>query len=157
MLHALAAPASDREIWWLHGARNSAEHTFAAEVRGLLGRLANARARSATARRCHRHGWGRLPRIPGGCGDILDALSVPVTADAYVCGPNAFMDDIRAALPRLGVHRAHLHTEVFGAGEAITPGIAAGTGHRRPIRPPAPRCRDRRHVRPERSHGAVAR
>ena len=44
MLHALADGGSRREIWWLHGARNSAEHPFAAEVRDLLARLPHARA-----------------------------------------------------------------------------------------------------------------
>jgi ferredoxin-NADP reductase/MOSC domain-containing protein YiiM len=36
MLHALAAAQSPREIWWIHGARNSSEHPFAVEVRALL-------------------------------------------------------------------------------------------------------------------------
>ena len=44
MLHALAEEHSDREIWWLHGARNSREHSFAAEARALLASLPNARA-----------------------------------------------------------------------------------------------------------------
>ena len=41
MLHALAAEASPREVWWLHGTRNGREHAFAAEARELLGRLAS--------------------------------------------------------------------------------------------------------------------
>src|SRR6201993_3999729 len=36
MLHALAAEQTGREIWWIHGARNSSEHPLAAEVRELL-------------------------------------------------------------------------------------------------------------------------
>jgi MOSC domain-containing protein YiiM len=36
MLHVLAAGGSRREIWWIHGARNSAEHAFVAETRALL-------------------------------------------------------------------------------------------------------------------------
>src|ERR671936_2671256 len=36
MLHALAAERSDREIWWLHGARSRSEHCFAAETSTLL-------------------------------------------------------------------------------------------------------------------------
>ena len=43
MLQALAQPRSDREIWWLHGARNSSEHPFAAEARTLLASLPNIR------------------------------------------------------------------------------------------------------------------
>src|SRR5271167_3526162 len=33
MLHALAAAASPREVWWIYGARNGGEHPFAAETR----------------------------------------------------------------------------------------------------------------------------
>ena len=36
MLHALVAGGSLRDIWWVHGARNGAEHAFAAETRALL-------------------------------------------------------------------------------------------------------------------------
>src|SRR5262249_33984222 len=39
MLQALAEEQSDREIWWLHGARNSRDHSFAAEARGLFASL----------------------------------------------------------------------------------------------------------------------
>ena len=41
MLQALAQERSDRQIWWLHGARNGREHPFAAEVRALLASLPN--------------------------------------------------------------------------------------------------------------------
>ena len=41
MLHALAAEASTREIWWLYGTRNGREHPFAAETRGLIEALAD--------------------------------------------------------------------------------------------------------------------
>jgi ferredoxin-NADP reductase len=44
MLQALARARSDREIWWLYGARNGGEHPFAAEVRALLASLPNADA-----------------------------------------------------------------------------------------------------------------
>jgi ferredoxin-NADP reductase len=40
MLHALAAEASPREVWWIHGARDRREHAFAAETRTLLKALA---------------------------------------------------------------------------------------------------------------------
>jgi MOSC domain-containing protein YiiM/ferredoxin-NADP reductase len=41
MLHALAAGASPREVWWLYGARDRREHPFADETRTLLNALAN--------------------------------------------------------------------------------------------------------------------
>src|SRR6202167_3064740 len=43
MLHALAAEKSQRETWWIYGARNSAEHPFAEESRSLLKRLTRGR------------------------------------------------------------------------------------------------------------------
>src|SRR4029453_8305419 len=43
MLHALAQEHSEREIWWLHGARSRRDHCFAAEARALLGSLPNVR------------------------------------------------------------------------------------------------------------------
>ena len=50
MLHALAAIASPREVWWLYGARNRNEHPFAKESRELLQALAHAvKAMSSTA------------------------------------------------------------------------------------------------------------
>src|SRR5579871_5411959 len=36
MLHALAAQKSEREIWWIYGARNRGDHPFAEESRALL-------------------------------------------------------------------------------------------------------------------------
>src|SRR5262249_48626934 len=44
MLHALAAEASTREIWWLYGARSGREHPFAEETRRLLKVLAHGRS-----------------------------------------------------------------------------------------------------------------
>ncbi len=42
MLEALAAEHSDRDVWWLHGARNRAEHPFAVLVDDLLAGLPHA-------------------------------------------------------------------------------------------------------------------
>jgi len=127
MLHTLAANGSGRQIWWLHGARNSAEQPFAREVLDLLARLPNARIEicySASlltdlAGQGHRH-RGRLD------ADLLGRLALPPDSRAYVCGPQAFMDDIRAGLEHIGLPPDRIRTEIFGAGPAITPGIAAG-------------------------------
>src|SRR5271157_2436118 len=39
MLHSLVAEGSQREIWWIYGARNRLDHPFAAESRSLLKQL----------------------------------------------------------------------------------------------------------------------
>ena len=64
MLHALAAEASPREIWWLYGARNGREHPFAEETRVLLKALPTATATSATARPIPRIGQVVISTLP---------------------------------------------------------------------------------------------
>ncbi len=137
MLHQLAAATSDRDIWWLHGARGPSEHPFAAEVHGLLAALPHAREHvfysAATSAECHRvHATrGRISAA------ALAGLAIPSSASAYVCGPAWFMAGIRDALTALGVGPAAIHTELFGALPSINPGL---TGQNRPPphQPPGP-------------------
>jgi ferredoxin-NADP reductase len=132
MLYALADGGSGREICWLHGARNSAEHPFAAEVRDLLARLPHARAEICYSAPLPTDQAGRdYTRAGRLTAEVLQRLPIATDAQAYICGPQRFMDDIRAALENLGVAPGKIFTEVFGAGAAITPGIAAG-----PVVPP---------------------
>jgi ferredoxin-NADP reductase len=53
MLHSLAAARSDREIWWIHGARNRAQHSFRAESARLLAALPHPRRVIAYSSRAH--------------------------------------------------------------------------------------------------------
>jgi len=126
MLHALAAEASPREIWWLHGAHDGNEHPFAAEARALLKALPHGRSliRYSTPGAADRPGVdfdapGRLDM------HALQELGVPRDSDFYLCGPSAFMSDLTAELAGWGVAADHIHTETFGAGPSKTPGIAA--------------------------------
>ena len=63
----------------------------------------------------------------------LAALEPPSDAEAYVCGPAPFMDEISAGLAALGIDASRIHTEPFGPAPGLTPGIAAT-----PARPPHP-------------------
>jgi len=126
MLHRLATSHSDRDIWWLYGARGPQEHPFAAEAHALLASLPHAREHvfySATD--------GRLSK------DKLFALDVPTDASAYICGPASFMTDMRDALSAAGVDPARIHTELFGALASINPGLT-GQAARSPHQPPGP-------------------
>jgi ferredoxin len=53
----------------------------------------------------------------------LAALELPADASAYVCGPEAFMDDVTLALTDAGLAPDHIHTERFGSRSAINPGV----------------------------------
>ena len=129
MLYQLAAAGSEREVWWLYGARGPAEHPFAAEAHGLLKSLPNAREHifysAATPQERHRAhaASGRITQ------QALAALCIPAAASAYICGPAGFMTAMRDALTALGVDQARIHAELFGALDAINPGL---TGQHRP-------------------------
>jgi ferredoxin len=134
MLQTLAQARSDREIWWLHGARNAREHPFAAEARTLLASLPNARAHVYYSDPDPGDRQGRDFDGPGRLtASQLAGLNPPPDAEAYLCGPGAFMDEISASLAALGCDAARVHTEPFGPAASETPGIAA-----QPTRTPHP-------------------
>jgi ferredoxin-NADP reductase/MOSC domain-containing protein YiiM/ferredoxin len=135
MLHALAAGGSARDIWWLHGARSRAEEPFAAESRSLLDSLASGHRYVCYSRPGPGDVQGRDYQTAGRLSaSVLAALELPRDADAYICGPTAFMAEISAALVDLGIDQTRVRTEIFGAAPSITPGIAAAAA--RPPHPP---------------------
>ena len=115
MLGALARLASPRAVWWVHGARNGAEHPFAEEVRDLLSRLPAARShvRYSRPRRDDLPGldYDEVGRVDL---DALLDLGVPRDADFYLCGPAGFLRELTAALLGWGLAPERLHREVFG-------------------------------------------
>jgi ferredoxin-NADP reductase/MOSC domain-containing protein YiiM len=124
MLHALARERSARPVWWLHGARNRAEHAFGAEVDALLEALPDAHRLIAYSRPA---GGDR----PGSGHDMtgridlatLERAGVPKDADYYLCGPDGFMRAIGAALIASGVPPERVATEAFGAVPAYASGL----------------------------------
>ena len=136
MLQALAKERSEREIWWLFGARNGSEHPFAAESRALLASLPKARAHVYYSHPGPNDLEGRDFDVEGRLtAPLLSALDPPTDAEAYLCGPTAFMDDISAGLAALGFDVSRVLTEPFGPAASQTPGIAAKP--RRAPHPPA--------------------
>jgi ferredoxin-NADP reductase/MOSC domain-containing protein YiiM/ferredoxin len=137
MLYQLAKQKTEREVWWLYGARGPREHPFAAEAHALLDSLPRARehvfySAATPAQRDRLHAAeGHLTR------EALAGLAVPSDGDAYICGPSAFMADMQKALTTIGVSSGAIHTELFGALPSITPGIS-GQGGKPPHQPPGP-------------------
>ncbi|HEX3960685.1 MAG TPA: MOSC and FAD-binding oxidoreductase domain-containing protein [Trebonia sp.] len=138
MLHHLAACRSERDIWWLHGARGPRGHPFAAEAHALLASLPHARehvfysAATLTERQRAHAAAGRLT------GEALARMGIPASATAYICGPASFMAGMRDALADIGLDRAAIRTELFGALSAINPGVT-GQESTPPHQPPGPR------------------
>jgi ferredoxin-NADP reductase/MOSC domain-containing protein YiiM/ferredoxin len=126
MLHALAEEHSDREIWWLHGARSSRDQSFATEARALLASLPNVHAHVFYSRPGPNDLEGRDFDSAGRLtASLLAELGPPRDAEAYLCGPTPFMDDISAGLAAMGIDAPRIHTEPFGPAPGLTPGIAA--------------------------------
>jgi len=125
MLHALAAEKSQREIWWIYGARNSVEHPFAEESRSLLKQLSRGRVYIVYSRPAASDQVGAdfdaLGHIDAA---LLERIGVSRNSDFYLCGPPSFLQNMRDGLRNWDVLAENVHTEIFGSLEAITPGMA---------------------------------
>ncbi|MGC2109859.1 MAG: MOSC and FAD-binding oxidoreductase domain-containing protein [Candidatus Korobacteraceae bacterium] len=124
MLHALAAELSPREVWWIYAARDGSDHPFIQEARSLIQVLPHGRAHI-------RYSQPRPEDRPGVDFDAAGRLSLaalqeigaPGDADFYLCGPPSFLRDLTSGLDSWGVSGNCVHTEIFGPGESITPGV----------------------------------
>jgi ferredoxin-NADP reductase/MOSC domain-containing protein YiiM len=138
MLHQLAAEHSQREVWWIHSARRPDERAMAGESDALLASLAHPHTRlfyTEAAPEDVRGAQIATGRLTAG---RLEDLRLPAQATtAYLCGPTSFMDDMRAALGTIGLAAQNIRTELFGAHDAINPGIVAASA-RPPHPPPGP-------------------
>jgi ferredoxin-NADP reductase len=133
----LAADHSQRDIWWLYGARGPSEHPFAAQAHARLTTLPHAHeyvfysAATPAERQAAHAAAGRLTK------EALSGLDLPSGANAYICGPTSFMADMRDALTAIGVGPAAIHTELFGSLPSVSPGIV-GQASSPPHQPPGP-------------------
>lgn len=138
MLHALASEKSQREIWWIYAARNRVEHPFAEESRSLLKQLSRGRGYIVYSRPAATDQVGTDFDAPGHIdAALLKRIGVSERSDFYLCGPSSFLQNMRDGLQTWGVPAENIHTEIFGALESITPGMAqvAHTPHQ-PQGPP---------------------
>jgi ferredoxin-NADP reductase/MOSC domain-containing protein YiiM len=125
MLHSLAAEKSQREIWWIYGARNRADHPFAEESRSLLKQLSRGRGYIVYSRPAAIDKVGADFDAPGHIDvALLERIGVSRNSDFYLCGPSSFLQSMSDGLRNWGVLGENVHTEIFGSLEAITPGMA---------------------------------
>ena len=125
MLHSLAAERSQREVWWIYGARNRVDHPFAEESRSLLKQLSRGREYIVYSKPAATDQVGVDFDAPGHIDTaLLGRIGVPQGGDFYLCGPPSFLQNMRDGLRDWGVAAENVHTEIFGSLEAITPGMA---------------------------------
>jgi ferredoxin-NADP reductase/MOSC domain-containing protein YiiM/ferredoxin len=128
MLHSLSSAASPRQVWWIYGAHNRAEHPFAKESHDLLQALVNSRSHIVYSKPDSEDKLGVDYDSVGHVDTpLLDRLGVTREADFYLCGPPAFLRDLATGLKTWGADSPRIHTEVFGPEEQVTPGIARST------------------------------
>jgi ferredoxin-NADP reductase/MOSC domain-containing protein YiiM len=136
MLHSLATELSPREVWWIYGARDGGDHPFLQEARALIQVLPRGRAHIRYSRPRPEDQLGADFDAPGHVSaTVLQEMAVPRDADFYLCGPTAFLRDLTAGLSAWGVNNTSVHTEIFGPGESITPGVVNAAAS--PPHPPA--------------------
>jgi len=140
MLHALAAEASERQVWWIHGARNRSDHPFAQESRLLVKQLSHGRSYIVYSRPT---AADQLPVDFDASGHVdvalLEKIGVPRNSGFYLCGPPSFLQAMREGLQKWGVAAQNVHMEIFGAMDAITPGVTQVIHTPHPLQgPPGP-------------------
>jgi ferredoxin-NADP reductase/MOSC domain-containing protein YiiM len=125
MLHTLVAEASQREVWWIYGARDSGDHPFAEESRSLLKQLSRGRGYIVYSRPAAIDRVGADFDAPGHLDiPLLERIGVSKGSEFYLCGPSSFLQNMRDGLRNWGVLAGNVHAEIFGSLEAITPGMA---------------------------------
>jgi ferredoxin-NADP reductase len=137
MLHRLASERNTREVAWIHTTHDADSHAFSAEVADLLSRLPSAHSLvyyTTPAQPLASDSGVRAGRLTA---EVIAGLGLPADANAYVCGPESFMDDVAAALAGVGIDPARIHTERFGSRSPINPGVVAADVPP-PHQPPGP-------------------
>jgi len=126
MLHALVDAGSTQQILWMHAARDREHHAFAAEVRRLMIKLPHGRSYICYSKPAASDKMGEDFDTAGHLSrSAFEEAGMPGEADVYLCGPAAFMADMRAALASFGVALERIHIEIFNGGESMTPGIVS--------------------------------
>lgn len=117
MLAALHANAQDtgRDIWFVHGARNGRDHALKDETAALTSRNATLHRRIFYSQPDATDLLGRDYNLQGRM-TAQDVINLGAGSDAryMLCGPAAFLADIRSGLEAAGIPPDHIHFETFG-------------------------------------------
>jgi ferredoxin-NADP reductase/MOSC domain-containing protein YiiM len=136
MLYALACQRTPPLVWWIHGARNRAEHSFAEESRRLIGLIPASRSFVVYSQP---EASDRLGEDFDAAGHLtvplLDELGITRDAEVYLCGPPTFLQELSAGLVASGFAAERVHSEIFGPLKSITPGVVCAR-QRAPHAPP---------------------
>lgn len=107
----------DRQFYFIHGARNSAEHAFGAHIKELTKAMPCIHVTTVYSQPLETDREGRdyddLGRVDT---KLLKRLLPLDDYDFYFCGPPAFMQEIHRGLKDLNIRDDRIHYEFFGPG-----------------------------------------
>lgn len=102
-------------LWFIHGARDGAEHPFADLVAAMAARHANLVTHTAYSSPRDDDRLGVHYQSNGRVDMALLKRILPFDDfDFYLCGPDAFMGSLRSGLTEMGVSPGRIRTEAFG-------------------------------------------
>jgi len=116
MLKALSIQNPSRTVWFIHGARNGAEQAYASEVRRMTDRCASAHSHFRYSKPRAVDLVGRDHDSEGYIDISLIQDLVPHDSEFFICGPSAFMSELRNELINWSVDPGDIHIESFGSG-----------------------------------------
>jgi ferredoxin-NADP reductase/MOSC domain-containing protein YiiM len=126
MLNAVVECGAERPLWFVHGARNGAEHAMAAHVRRVAAEndYVNCYFRCSVP---DPQEWEGRDYDSEGHVDaaLLDRLLPGEDVDYYLCGPTPFLKSIFTGLLAQGVAEDRIHYEFFGPASALREGDVA--------------------------------
>jgi ferredoxin-NADP reductase len=115
MLNALIESGSKREVWFVHGARNCADHIQKQHLEKIAAKDPNVRLHVCYSRPGSQDVQGRDYQHTGHVGiDLLKQILPSSNYDYFICGPPAMMKGITDGLGAWGVPKASIHYEAFG-------------------------------------------
>lgn len=119
ILNSTVAAGSERRVAWVHGAHSSEVRAFAKHIQDICEENPNVKATIFTSAVSDREVKGVDYHFEGRVDlEKVDGLFLDdATADYYVCGPTAFMNNVRRYLVSKGVDNSRVHSEVFGVGD----------------------------------------
>jgi len=115
MLNSIVDSGSKREVWFIHGARNSSEHAMANLIRKVAGENDNVHVHVAYSQPLGDDVQGREYDGKGYVDiELLKNLLPGKEADFYLCGPTPFMKSLFDGLLEWEVPEYNIHYEFFG-------------------------------------------
>ncbi|MDP6390337.1 MAG: MOSC domain-containing protein [Alphaproteobacteria bacterium] len=129
MLNAIVEAGTGRPTWFVHGARNGAEHAMGAHVRRLVEENEFVQAHVRYSRPDAQEMEGRDYDSEGHVdAALLERLLPDQDVDYYLCGPTPFMKSVFGGLLAGGAAEDRIHYEFFGPASALREGAEAAGG-----------------------------